>query len=239
MKWCINQMVRLVLAGKQAYTRKWDFLGVFVVVSFGSVAILGWLDLLPEKSSKSVVPIVILEVKPVATEVATVESPKSVVPAVSASSKSVTTAGSPIKILIPSINLSVTVQNPTSLDAEVLDRGLLKGAVRYPTSAKLGEKGNMVIFGHSSYLPIVHNQAYKTFNGIQNLSPGDVVVVYSSSRTYTYKIRNVERESANNGGISLLVTGSVLTLATCDSFGKKTDRFVVTADFVESHSTST
>jgi sortase (surface protein transpeptidase) len=28
----------------------------------------------------------------------------------------------------------------------------------------------------------------------------------------------------------------VLTLATCDSFGTKSDRFIATADFVESHS---
>ena len=41
---------------------------------------------------------------------------------------------------------------------------------------------------------------------------------------------------AADTGINLEVTGRVLTLVTCNSFAAKTDRFVVTADFVESHS---
>ena len=55
----------------------------------------------------------------------------------------------PIKIEIPKINLSAVVVNPTITTVAVLDKELLKGAVRYPTSAKLGEDGNVVLFGHS------------------------------------------------------------------------------------------
>ena len=112
--------------------------------------------------------------------------------------------------------------------------------MRYPTSARLGETGNVVIFGHSSYLPVVGNQAYKAFNGIQKLVAGDTITVYSSGTAYTYQVRDVAKESAaSDAGIDLAVTGRVLTLATCDSFGAKSDRFIVTADFVESHSVST
>jgi sortase A len=144
----------------------------------------------------------------------------------------------PVKIEIPAINLSTTVSNPTSTVIKTLDEELLKGAVRYPTSALLGEMGNVVLFGHSSYLPVVINQAYKAFNDIQKLTVGDVVIVYSSGTAYTYAVRTVEKESTNTAGIPLKVDGRVLTLSTCDSFGAKSDRFVVTADFVESHSIS-
>jgi len=95
--------------------------------------------------------------------------------------------------------------------------------------------GNVVLFGHSSYLPIVGNQAYKTFNGIQKLKPGDIIMISSSSARYTYWVKSVTKESANDAVIPLSVSGRVLTLSTCDSFAKKTDRFVVVADFVESH----
>ena len=96
-----------------------------------------------------------------------------------------------------------------------------------------------MIFGHSSYLPIVNNKAYKTFDGIQKLSAGDRITVYSSGAAYTYAVRTVEKKSAAaDDGIPLTVAGKVLTLATCDSFGEKSDRFVVTADFVESHAIS-
>ncbi len=83
----------------------------------------------------------------------------------------------------------------------------------------------------------MHNQAYKTFDGIQNLKQGDVITVYSSDTAYTYSVRTVEKMSAaSNEGIALNVAGKVLTLSTCNSFATKDDRFVVTADFVESHS---
>ena len=115
----------------------------------------------------------------------------------------------------------------------------MKGAVRYPTSAKLGETGNVVLFAHSSYIPVVGNQAYKAFNGIQKLVVGDVVTVYSATMVYTYRVRSFTKESANdNIPIPLSVNGKILTLVTCNSFGTKEDRFVVVADFVESHSIS-
>ncbi|MEK7125993.1 MAG: sortase, partial [Patescibacteria group bacterium] len=141
-----------------------------------------------------------------------------------------------IKIEISKIGLSAVIVNPTTTDIAALDKELLKGAVRYPTSAKLGEIGNVVLFGHSSYLPVVGNQAYKSFNGIQKLAVGDVVTVYSDNTAYTYSVRNVAEEKADaNIAIPLSVSGKILTLVTCNSFGAKEDRFVVTAELVESH----
>jgi LPXTG-site transpeptidase (sortase) family protein len=144
----------------------------------------------------------------------------------------------PVKIVAASIGLEVSVQNPVSTVIEALDQALLKGAVRYPTSAKLGEDGNVVIFGHSSYLPIVHNLNFRAFNGIQNLSLGDEIMVYSEGRVYIYAVERVEEASAEEDGIPLSVSGKKLTLATCDTFGEKSDRFVVTANFVRSHALS-
>lgn len=222
MERLIELTVRLIRAGKRSYARKWSFLSVFVVVFLGSIIVLSGLDLLPETPSTD-------------AALATVSIPDVTVSA--NVSKLVAIAELPTRIEIPSINLSATIANPTTTTIEVLDEKLLRGAVRYPTSAKLGETGNVVLFGHSSYLPIVGNQAYKTFNGIQKLVAGDSVTVYGSDTAYTYRVRDVAKESAaSNAGIPLAVAGRVLTLATCNSFAAKTDRFVVTADFVESHS---
>jgi LPXTG-site transpeptidase (sortase) family protein len=221
MRGTIEFTVRLIQAGKRVYARKWNFLGVFAVVFLGSIFTLGQLNLLPEMSPSAVV----LAANPHLAANTNVLAP-------------IATVELPTKIEIPAINLAATIANPTTTDVAVLDQKLLKGAVRYPTSASLGETGNVVLFGHSSYLPIVSNQAYKTFNGIQKLVAGDVVTVYSSDTAYTYQVRSVAKESANDAGIPLSVAGRVLTLATCDSFGAKTDRFVVVADFVESHSIS-
>ncbi len=222
MSGMINFFAWLVTASAQVYTRKWSFLGLFAITLLGSVFVLAKYDLLPEKSSVANTPSVTLSVNP-----SSVKAPR---PSVSEF---------PTKIEIAKIGLAETIENPSTTNIEALDASLLKGAVRYPTSAKLGENGNVVLFGHSSYLPIVRNQAYKAFNGIQKLAVGDVITVRSSTATYTYHVRTVTKESAESAGIPLSVTGRVLTLSTCDSFGEKSDRFVVVADFVESHVIST
>lgn len=220
MNGLIAFVTELVVAIRHAYKRKWSFLGLFAVAFLTSVALLAQADLLPDapKSAAAIAAVASATTTPVAQ---------------------VAVAELPAKIEIPDIKLSATISNPTSTDLHVLDNALLKGAVRYPTSAKLGEVGNVVLFGHSSYLPVVGNQAYKTFDDIQKLKVGAVVNVLSGGTVYTYQVRVVEKKSANDGAIPLSVAGRVLTLSTCNSFGEKSDRFVVTADFVESHPAST
>ena len=221
MKMVIELIVRFIRAGQNISARKRDFLGIFAVSFLGSAAVLGYFDLLPETVSPAA-----------ASEAPLPESSSAPLPVATVSEL-------PEKIEIPKIGLAAVIANPTTTDIGALDAELLKGAVRYPTSALLGEYGNVVLFGHSSYLPVVRNPAYKAFNGIQKLVAGDTITVYSSGATYTYRVRSVAKEDANNAGIPLEISGRVLTLATCDSFGEKTDRFVVTADFVESHPAST
>lgn len=142
----------------------------------------------------------------------------------------------PVKITIPTLNLEVGVANPTTAEPAVLDANLLKGAVRYPTSGLLGGEGsNVVIFAHSSYLPIVHNQAYKAFDGIQTMKVGEKIYVAGTDRVYVYEVEGVHQADATTAGIPLSVEGNKLTLITCDSFSSKSGRFVVLANFVESY----
>ena len=223
MKGIIETIARLIRAGQRAYARKWSFLALFAIAFFGSIVVLAEFDLLPGTKSD-------LALGEPAGASATLVASSAAAPAVAIR------AEAPVKIVIAKIALDAPITNPASTEVEALDAELLKGAVRYPTSASLGETGNVVLFGHSSYLPVVKNQAYKTFNNIQKLTVGDSITVYSSTAAYTYRVRSVTKESAESGAIPLSVSGKVLTLSTCDSFGKKSDRFVVVADFVESHS---
>ena len=93
----------------------------------------------------------------------------------------------------------------------------------------------MLLFGHSSYLNSVFNSAYKTFNDIQKLRTGDVVSIYSRNTEYRYRVVGVRLAKATNTDevIDLSANrGKRLTLVTCNSFGAKSDRFVVEAEFV-------
>jgi len=140
----------------------------------------------------------------------------------------------PVRVTAKSIGLDVKVVNPDTTDVDLLDEALKQGAARYPTTALLGAQGTMVLFGHSSYLPITTSY-YKTFDGIQNLKHGDIVSVYSATTEYRYSVVGVRIADANdtsNDVIDLPQDGQHLTLITCDSFAQKSNRFVVTADFV-------
>jgi len=139
---------------------------------------------------------------------------------------------SPVRVVATSIGLDATVVNPTSTDVDVLDEALKDGSVHYPTSAPLGVDGTVLLFGHSSYLPVVYHQYYKTFDDIQKLKTGARVSVFSGSKEYRYSVTGVRVASATSDVIELPSDGKHLTLVTCDSFSAKTNRFVVTADFV-------
>ena len=141
-------------------------------------------------------------------------------------------AEAPVRIVVKAVGIDVKVSNPASTAIDALDQALLSGAVRYPTSAGLGVQGTVLVFGHSSYLPIVHNQSYKAFDGIQNLKTGDTISVYSGAHEYRYGVVGVKLADANQDIIELPQTGQHLTLVTCNSFASKSNRFVVTADLV-------
>jgi LPXTG-site transpeptidase (sortase) family protein len=194
----------------------WTFFVLAFVVFGASVFVLSSLDLLPDpsKSGTTAPTLTQAELQAEATGAGVL----------------------PETISIPKLKLEATVANPTTTNAETLDKDLLYGAVRYPTSGSLGTNGqNVVVFGHSSYLPVVHNQAYKTFDGIQNLVHGDQILVTGAGKTYVYEVETVAAANAQTDGIPLSVNGNKLTLVTCDSFATKSDRFVVVAHLVESY----
>jgi LPXTG-site transpeptidase (sortase) family protein len=138
----------------------------------------------------------------------------------------------PTRLVIEKIGVDTPISNPSSTDVAVLDQALLSGGVRYPASATLEENGNVLLFGHSTTLPVVRNQAYKAFVGIGTLTTGDQIKVRSADNEYLYSVTKVSKVSADKELVLFPATGRMLTLSTCDLLGTKADRFVVEAQFV-------
>lgn len=136
----------------------------------------------------------------------------------------------PVRVIIPSIKVNTLVLNPDTTDNVLLNEYLTKGAVRYPGSGLLGD-GNVLIFGHSSNLSVVNNQAYKALNGVKNLVRGDTIYVDSSAHRYTYSVTKVSMVKASDEYINFDTKDSALTLSTCNTLGAKEDRYVVEAIF--------
>ena len=144
----------------------------------------------------------------------------------------------PERIVIPAIGLDLPVQNPSTRDIDTLDVLLQKGPVRYVDSAKLGQKGNVLIFAHSSRLPIVKNQMFRAFNRVSELSSGDTITVTGKDssgeeKSYIYFVSSVRRALADEEVIDLSPKqGTVLTLVTCDTLTSKETRWILEAEFV-------
>jgi LPXTG-site transpeptidase (sortase) family protein len=141
----------------------------------------------------------------------------------------------PTHISIPAIDLDLTISNPQTRDVAKLDEYLKDGPARYVDSAKLAEKGNILIFGHSSHLPVVHNQMYKAFNRVPDLKQGDAITVEGGGKAYSYRVIDVKSMDAEDGIIDLAKSGSRLTIVTCDTLTSKSARFVVDAELVGSY----
>jgi len=135
----------------------------------------------------------------------------------------------PLKIIFDSLNKEVNVLNPESREIADLDEALLSGVVRHPDSATFEEDGNIFILGHSSYLPNVFNKNYQAFNGIQSLAWGDTIRLQSEDTEYVYRVQKVYEAKASEVFVPETPGKAQLTLATCDSFGSKDDRFIVEA----------
>lgn len=141
----------------------------------------------------------------------------------------------PTHIRVDAINLDLAVQNPATRDIATLDALLTNGPARYVDSAKLGSPGNIILFAHSSHLPIVHNKMFQAFNRIPELKTGDTIALTGEDdTTYLYSVQGpAVKADAGNTTIDLSSTGSAkLTLVTCDTLTGKSARFVLTADFV-------
>lgn len=189
------------------WARKVPFLIAFFLIFTVSYGLLALVDWLPESPIDTEDVVEEVMVPPVAPEL-------------------------PIALSIAVLDRAVPVLNPTSAEVAVLDAALLEGVVRHPGSAKLGEDGNVLILGHSSYLPTVFNKNYQAFNGINTLKWGDEISVTSGDFRYAYRVTKVYEAKASAVTVPTSGVGKRLTLVTCDNFGAKEDRFIIEAEFV-------
>lgn len=140
----------------------------------------------------------------------------------------------PERIIISSIGLDLAVQNPDTRDIGQLDELLKTGPARYVDSAKLGEEGgNMIIFAHSSNLPVVRNQMYKAFNDLKDLQAGATITLQGGGKNHLYVVTRVVKADASDTRIDMRrELGTRLTLVTCDTLTSKDARFVVEASYI-------
>ena len=215
---------------QRLWARRVPFFLVFFSVVLATYAVLFAIDFIPEPvsetedSANSVLEDIKSKLANQANQAKAADEPVVVEPVV--------TSILPIKIIFDTLDKEVAVLNPESREIADLDEALLEGVVRHPDSADFGEAGNIFILGHSSYLPNVFNKNFQAFNGIQELEWGDKIRLISVDTEYTYQVEKVYKAKASGVVVPYTPGKANLTLATCNSFGSKDDRFIVEAKLI-------
>lgn len=143
---------------------------------------------------------------------------------------STTAAGKEPLIIIPKINVEIpVVYDENSIEEAAVQKALERGVIHYATTVNPGEKGNGVIFGHSSN-NIFNSGKYKfAFVLLKRLEKGDTFMLQKDGKRYVYKV--YDKKIIKPEEVSILSDqagkAATFTLITCDPPGTTINRLVV------------
>lgn len=126
--------------------------------------------------------------------------------------------GAGFRILLPSLGLDWAVM------ADIGNADLAVGPGHYPGTAMPGSPGNLAIAGHRT-----HRGQPSFFYDLNQLAPGDQVVVQSGGESWTYQVERIFLTSAYDISVLQPTAESTLTLTTCDPPGTEDQRLIVRA----------
>ncbi|MFA5829523.1 MAG: class D sortase [Candidatus Gracilibacteria bacterium] len=142
------------------------------------------------------------------------------------------------RIIIPRINKNVPIvkttdQNLVKRDWSALEKdiqgALRDGVVHYPGTAEPGEKGNVVITGHSSYFAWDPGRFKDVFALLHQVVIGDKILVYHNQKLFVYEVYDIKVVTPDKVDVLTQGNGDKLTLITCTPVGTNLKRLVVIA----------
>ena len=131
----------------------------------------------------------------------------------------------------PLYNISIPKINIKDAVVSANDTDLTRHLVNYGGTALPPEKGNAVIFGHSTLPQLYNEKDYKTiFSYLFKLQAGDDLIVKVGSITYKYKVESITVvEPTDTSVLEQNYSDSFLTLITCTPPGTIWKRLIVKA----------
>lgn len=141
--------------------------------------------------------------------------------------------GPEAQVIIPKLNVTAPIQFPPTLDETQIEVALRDGVVHYAGTALPGDKGNVVIFGHSSNDWWQPGNFKFIFALLDRLGAGDTVQINYQSHKYMYQVTGTKVVSPNDFSVVQPTDQPTLTLITCTPPGTSWKRLVVTAQQIE------
>lgn len=138
-------------------------------------------------------------------------------------------ASAPLPTLVSSYSLSIQKLNIKDAVVSTTSDDLFKNLVHYIGSSLPGEKGNTVVFGHSTLPQLYNPKNYKTiFSTLHTLKVGDEFSISVDGVIYKYAIFEIKIiEPEDISVLEQKYDDSYITLITCTPPGTYWKRLVI------------
>lgn len=135
------------------------------------------------------------------------------------------------KLNVPEYSISIPSLKIENAKVSTTDNDLAKHLVNYGGSQIPPNKGNVVIFGHSTLPQLFDPKDYKTiFANAYKMKAGDEIFAQVSGVTYKYKVFNIKVvEASDTSVLNQNLEDSFLTLITCTPPGTVWKRLIIKA----------
>lgn len=132
---------------------------------------------------------------------------------------------------VPRYTLSISRIDIKNAEVSTIDSDLSKQLVNYGGTSVPPEKGNAVIFGHSTLPQLYDPTNYKTiFANLYKIGLGDFITVNVAGVNYEYKIFNINVVDPKDTSVFQQdFSDSFLTLVTCTPPGTTWKRLIIRA----------
>lgn len=139
-------------------------------------------------------------------------------------------ANIPPTIIIPNINVNapvvVDIQSHNEADVQM---GLKRGVLHYGSTAFPGQKGNVVLFGHSSAQVWAPGDYKFVFTLLNTLRENDPIIIDYEGTRYIYRVTDTKIVPPTDFSVVQQTDIPELTLITCTPVGTNKNRLIVHA----------
>jgi LPXTG-site transpeptidase (sortase) family protein len=142
--------------------------------------------------------------------------------------------GAVMELVIPKTGVKVPIIFPTDTSTKGVLKALEGGVGVYPGSIMPGQKGHMILLGHSSLASWYHGNYARVFALLNRLAVGDQFMIIAGNTKYIYKIsaNQVFKPAAADAYLAQATEGSLVELVTCDPVGSAANRRIVSAQLI-------
>ena len=136
----------------------------------------------------------------------------------------------PPQLTIPKLNLTAPlITGERSYDDGKVQLALRKGVVQYGSSADPGQKGNLVVIGHSSGQLWAPGDYKFVFTLLDKLAEKDLIIIDFKGVRHIYRVSSMKVVPPTDLTVLQPTNEPRLTLITCTPVGTSKDRLIVVA----------